>query len=249
MSKVGIIVPTHILTEIAGFMRTIQHLKPMDFEVCAIAQPPVTYEFLEKMGVHTYAIVDPPKVKGLIEMVHWYDVGMRILKHCDYFLFIDHDHRFKPAKNDKPSSGTYYQECIDYMDANPDVGVFNTKFYFGGAAWKYEIKKNPVNGLLSINTGMFIRNVPEFKFNRRELSFVGTLVESLLGYKMIALGYNNAKRYYCPTTFTKSKRLYSGEPTYSKEVLLANIQGYIQEIYDDPDWDHESRKYPKGLGR
>ena len=249
MAKISIVVPTHIKYEIASFMRSTEFLQPMDFQVCVVAQDPVTYDFLEKIGVHTYTITDPPKIKNLIEMVRWYDLGMKSGSDCDYFLFVDHDHRFQPAKNGKPSSGAYYQECIDYMDANPDVGVFNTKFYFGGAAWKYEIKKNPVNGLININTGMFIRNVPEFVFTKRELSFVGTLVESLLAYKMLALGYNNAKRYYCPTTFTRSKRLYSGEPTYSEDVLLKNIQGYIREIYNDPTWDHESRKYPKGLNR
>jgi len=249
MPKVSILIPTHLRMEIASLMRTTPNLKPMDFEVCVLGQPPVTHRFLEQQKVHRHIIVPVPKVKNLIEMVQWYAYLMSMGSDCEYYLIVDHDHRFKEAKDGKPSSGQYYQECIDYMDANPDVGVFLTKSYFGGAAWKYEIKKNPENGLVNINTGMFLRNVPEFVLTEEEKSFVGTLVESLLAYKMMALGYKLAKRYYCPTRYTRNKRLYSGLPTYSRTVLLANIQGYIRRIYNDPEWDHESRKYPRGLKR
>lgn len=216
-------------------------MAPIDYVFCVIGQHPVTHDMLINQPDVRFTIVSPPAIPGLIEMVMWYNIGMAMGIDCEYFLIVDDDHRYKPG------SGKYFQQCIDYMDAHPDVGFMMTKGYFGSAAWGDAIVKHPANGLVNLDRGMIMRNVAEFEFNEEELGFVGTLVESLLCYKMMALGYNVAKRFCNPTLKDRSKRLNNGLISYSDETLQANIGGYIRRIYNDPTWTHESRKYPSGL--
>lgn len=192
-------------------------------------------------------MVPKPEVPGLLEMVSWYDIGMKMAPEAEYFLIVDDDHHYKEAVGVRPSSGEYYAQCIDFMDDNPNVGFMMTKSYFGGAAWGDVPKINPDNGLVSLGWGMFLRNVPEFVLTDEELGYYGSMVESLLCYKIMALGYDMAKRFYCPTLKDPGKRVGTGGISYSHETLNANIVGHIRRIYDDPKWEHESKKYPKGL--
>jgi hypothetical protein len=194
-----------------------------------------------------WCIEPQPIVPGLLDMVKWYNIGMSMGSDAEYFLIVDDDHHYKAANDTRPSSGTYYQECLDFMDTHPNVGFMMTKSYFGGAAWGDTPKINPDNGLVSLGWGMFLRNVPAFQLTDEELAFQGSMVESLLCYKIMAMGYDLAKRFNCPTLKDPGKTVGSGGISYSHETLNANIVGYIRRIYDDPTWEHESKKYPKGL--
>lgn len=247
MTRLAIIYPSHRPHLVMRSYSSRKALGDLDYKFCVIGQNPVTHEMLSKLEDTRFVIVDPPKVPGLIEMVRWYQIGFDMAKDADYFLIVDDDHHWKEITFNHPSSGEYIKQCLDWMDVNPDVGFLMTKGYFGSAAWGDAFVKSPTNGLVNLDRGMIMRNIPEFKFTEEEQSFVGTLVESLLGYKIMAMGYKIAKRFCNPTLKDRGKRLNSGGISYSDETLTNNIMGYIRRIYNDPTWTHESRKYPRGL--
>lgn len=224
-----------------------RHLNPLDYVFCVVPQIPIEPFMFEGLENTRHKFAPPPNVPLLLDMVRWYSMGMALGHDCEYFLIVDDDHHYKGPQGDKVSSGIYYQQCLDYLDSNTDVGFMMCKSYFGGAAWGDVPRKNPDNGLISLGWGMIMRNVPEFKFTDEELNFKGSMVESLLCYKMMELGHRVAKRFYCPTLKDPGKTVESGGISYSNETLNANIVGYIRRRYNDPTWEHESKKYPGNL--
>jgi hypothetical protein len=203
---------------------------------------PVTIEHLDSLRDVRWVLVDPPKVPGLIEMVAWYQIGMTLGRDAEYFLFVDDDHHFVPG------SGFYYQQCINYMDHWHDVGFMTTHRNHGGLPLeKGDYIVNSANGLVSLGRGMFMRNAPDFYLTAREIAYPGGMVESLLCYRMMALGYTFVKRLGCPTMKDPSKQVGIDNPTYSHDVLNRNLVGWIRQIYADPTWEHNSRLYPAGL--
>lgn len=242
MSKVAIIFPSNRPHLIERQYATREHLEPLDYQFHIIAQDPVSNNQLLSMWRTKFTKVAVPEKPDLIEMVRWYDHGFRIAQSADYFLIVDDDHRYVPG------SGKYFQECIDYMDANPNVGFMYTKGYteraseFGDSFWI-----NPEDGMISLGRGMILRNIKGFHFTEKELGFVGTLVESLICYKIIMMGYDVVKRFHNPTLKDPSTKLYSGGIAYSRGILLDNILGHIKREYLDPSWEHESREYPTAI--
>ena len=180
--------------------------------------------------------------------------GLNLLQDCEYICCLDDDHEFveeRIGKNYPKSSEQYYIESLEWMDKNNDVGILSQRGYFGGYAWGYEPKKNPNNGLIENNAGgILCRNIGiDTMFPKECHEFVGVMSEPLIGYNIVAKGYNFAKRFNCPNKFEapgSNKHVNSGSNiSYSEEVCNKNVQGYIRKKFDDPNWRHSSKKYPK----
>jgi len=186
------------------------------------------------------------------EMIKWRRAGMEANPNSDYYWFLDDDHQFANSSNSglfRKTCFEYYKDVFEYLEKNQDVGVLSCRGYFGGYAWGYEIKKNPKNGLIATaHGGLFIKNIGLEKICPLELvNNVGALYESVLGYNTISNGYNFAKRYNSPTKTESVKHIGNDNLTYSKEVISKNNQKYVREKFDDPSWEHSSKKYPKGI--
>jgi hypothetical protein len=250
--RFSIIFPSHRLAQTARIMKSLKNLSPMvhgvDYEVVVACQDPLKIQDCHDAGVDKIIPYPAVDISNPMPIVEWRAACMEFAQ-GDYFLMVDHDHMFQP-KGKWPSSGDYLLECLDWMDNNQDVGSLGTNAFFGGAAWKDKFVKNPANALVAIVTGLWIRNVPEAHATSEERKLVGVLDESLWTYKMMAAGYTHAKRFYNPTKFDNfHTRVNVGTSSYSKQVIDANIGGYIQRKWSDPTWQHESRKYPKGVLR
>lgn len=189
-------------------------------------------------------------------MVLWRRRGMELNKNSDYYWFLDDDHQFSDAKKDSRYYKTceqYYTEVFYYLENNKDVGVMCCNGYFGGFSWGFEIKKNQKNGLLSTDKGgMIIRNIGIESICPFDLvGNKGALFESVFGYNVMDNGYNFARRFNCPTkseAVGASKRIgTSNVLTYSNDVVDKNNNKYIREKFNDPDWNHSSKKYPRKI--
>lgn len=251
--KVSIIVPSHRPHKTRRLLRSLQDVQMLNFDVWLLNQSPLNADvFLEMrrsfqhIDIHNAEF--PPVDKATpIPIVRWRAMAMA-QSDADVFLMLDDDHQFVPKSARWPSSQRYYAECVRYMETYPEVGSIMTSGFFGGAAWKDKFVRNPDNGCVALQTGLFIRNIPNL-ITGDELWLVGLLDESLYIYKAIEMGYTHVKRFYCPTKKDPSKRIGCGLPTYDKAVIQDNIGGYIQKRYNDPNWHHESKKYPRGLKR
>jgi len=218
-----------------------------EIQLIVIYQDPLTYQMCTDMGVNT-PVYHPRTPSD--QPVPFVELRSRGFEKAvgEYILMIDDDHTYVRRNEHRPSSGEYLRECLEYMDANPDVGTLSTNGHFGSVAWQYEIKKDPKNGLVGISKGLLARNNIELMPTDEERALLGMLEESIYIYGMMAKGYSHAKRFLNPTKLDPSKYMgYPGNPTYSYDVVAENIGGYIQKRYKDIKWHHESRRFPKGL--
>lgn len=177
----------------------------------------------------------------------------------DYICFLDDDHQFvseRPEKNYPMSSDEFYRTSCEWLDANLDVGILSQRGYFGGYAWGYKPEKNPSNGLIENEAGgILFRNISiNTTFPEECWNFVGVMSEPLVGYNIMAAGYNFAKRFNCPNKFDKPGKTKHVESsgsniTYSEQVANENAQGYIRKKFNDPIWRHSNKKYPKDIAK
>jgi len=251
--KISIVMPAHRPRLIRRFMNSMVHMAPfekgVDIEVCIAASGPVTYDMLVDYGVDKFIILPTPEPNEPFPFVEYTARAME-LGTGDYFLRVDDDLQFKPAKGDRPSSGTYFMEAYRWLVNNPDVGVMCTRGYLGGSAWQYEIRKDSTNGLISTNVGILTKNVPVAMPNEEERKLLGTMEESVMAYRVLADGFTYAKRFYNPTTYDYPIPRRSGErlkPNYTPEVIQKYGGGYIQRRYKDRKWTHERKKFPAGM--
>lgn len=216
------------------------YLKPLDYKFCIVIQDPVADTVVAHKNVRWIRLM-PPKIPGLVDMIEWYAEGMSRCIDAEYFLFVDDDHHYVPG------SGNYYQECLDYMDANPDIGFITTHKNAGG--W-IEDKAGegfyePTDGMISLGRGMIMRNIDDFLIGEEELGLKGGLFESWLGFRVMELGYRYVKRLGCPTLKDPSHKVDCGAgPTYDSRWMDRHILGYVRKRYSDPGWHHEIGHFP-----
>ena len=173
---------------------------------------------------------------------------------CDYFWSLDDDHIFADG-NSTYTKGCkeYYNEVFDWLEENPDVGVLSCKGYFGGYAWGYDFKKNPKNALVATDKGgIFFKNIGiESIINMDESRLVGALFESLATFNIMSWGFKLARRYCSPIKNTppgKGKHIsHSLNISYSNITVNRNVQKIIRQKFNDPEWEHSSKKYPAAI--
>ena len=232
-------------------LSNIRHM----FEIYVLAQYPVTG--LE----HFLSITDNVKiiepVSAPVPFAYLRRQAMLMAPDSDYFWSLDDDHVFANS-NGKTFSKTcsdYYREVFEFLENNQDTGVVTCRGFVGGYSWGYKFVKNPINGLVATDKGgIFLKNVGVDKIvSEDEGMLVGALFESLAAYNILSLGYNHIRRYNSPVKNIppgKEKHIDgSSNISYCDETVNANIQGYIRKKFDDPNWTHSSKKYPKAIAK
>lgn len=255
--KLGVMIVSNRPSKLQRFVNSISLMKNLN-EVAVyglVYQKPiidVPYRFDYKKEIPAF---DKSKPLPMLQLRRH---GIELLKDCEYILCLDDDHQFveeRPGKLFPMSSDDYYLSSLEYMEKNPDVGVLSNRGYFGGYAWGYNIVKNPKNGLIENNAGgILFRNIGIEKIFPIEChDFVGVMSEPIIGYNIIAEGYNYAKRFNCPNKFDvpgSNKHVNSGTNlSYSEELANENAQGYIRKKFNDPTWRHSDKKYPKAIAK
>lgn len=261
--KITIIVPSNRPQKLARFLASFPTLAKGDFgkqyHVHISAQVPnnqkdvlrmLNYHIGEKWSLSWHLSANPTK------MIMWRYQGMYENKDSDYFLFLDDDHKFDDpdlSKRFRMTCSEYYKTAFEFLEENQDVGVLCLRGSLGGSSWGYKIVKTPTNGLVSTDKGgMIVRNIginnicePTLLLNE------GALFESVFAYSVMLHGWKNAKRFNAPTKFEavgSHKHIGNSQvATYSDEVVNANNQKWIREIFNDPNWTHSSKQYPKIL--
>lgn len=240
--KVGFIIPSNRPDQLSKFLRTKALLNKINSisKFCLVYQDPVNgpdYDFGAFKKIDEF---DPTPPLPMLQLRRH---GLDLTEDCEYICCLDDDHEFVEESDE------YYMECVEFMDNNADIGVVGLKSGLD-TGWI----RNPKDGLFQNGTGgMFYRNIGKDKMFPKEChDFVGVLSEPLMAYNIINEGFNCAKRFGC-----KNKRL-KGDPdkfvnmetnniTYSEQVANKNVQGYLRDKFNDPEWRYSSKMYPKTI--
>lgn len=239
------------------FLKSLELLESIrhKFTVTALLQEPYTgrEHFLKKIDKIDFH----PAVKPPVPFLKLMKRAMEITRDADYFWSLGDDHQFfNPNNNLKfnKTAAEYYEECFNFLENNPKTGILSCKGYLGGYASGYNFVKNPSNGLISTaDGGIFYKNVGiENIIDTYEEGLVGALAESLCAYNILDLGYDMVRRFNSSTKHERpnKKEKHIGGATnlsYSDKIVNTNIQYRIRFKFDDPEWTHSSRKYPKKI--
>lgn len=182
-------------------------------------------------------------------MTHLRNLGITYSSNSDYFFFADDNLVFTAGTKQYPqSSGRRYLQAIDYLKNYPNCGFVMCEGSLGGSVQKLEISSTKV-GLFATTRGLILRNIGAKKIFRSTDNLIGGLEESIACYHIIEEGFYPAKQFNNPTlhrhTSKPGKKGCIG--IHDQAIWSRNCEKYIRERYEDPDWTHQSRKWPKGL--
>lgn len=178
--------------------------------------------------------------------------GAKLLPDAELMLFGDHDFVYTAGTPQYPSpSGVRYRQAIRYMKQNPWCAYVMCAGSLGGSVQREKIAPTSV-GLISTSRGLFIRNIYKGAiFPKGATKLAGTLEESVACYYVMESDprYFGAKQFNNPTRHQMGKIVAHDEKDllHSQSVMDANLQQFIRDRYNDPQWTHNSRKFPKGL--
>jgi hypothetical protein len=145
---------------------------------------------------------------------------------------------------------TYYQEVLDFIKKTPDAGVISCRGFHGGWENGYAFIRHPKNALIQAgHGGLFYQNIGiDNLIEPCEVNLLGAIEEALIGYNIMSNGFAYYRRFNSPMGNRRCTRI--GEiPSYTIETINANIQGRIRDKFDDPNWNHENKKYPNAILR
>lgn len=253
--KIGMLIISNRPKDLEQFLETIHLLGGLNkhIKICAILQPPFTSREKFLSLVDSYELVEN---KGEPVPFVWYRKrAMLLAKDCDWLWSLDDDHRFADSSGElfNKTCEEYYSDVFDWLEKSNTVGALSCRGYVGGYQWGYDFKINPKNGLVATDKGgIFIRNIGVDKIiELEEENLVGALFESLAIYNVLSYNYKLGRRYNSPVKNRppgKKKHIGgSGVSSYSDGVVGNNIQKRIREKFNDLEWTHSSRKYPKQI--
>lgn len=166
-----------------------------------------------------------------------------------YMLADDNMSFYQGQHNDeiphRLTSGQCYAEVLDYMFHFPRCGLVQCHTTAPNG-WGRSIRPTS-NGLITTNKGLFIRNV-----NRGQLwptasyHFLSSLEETVAGYRVLEQGYFPARQHQNPTIHVIHK-IGDDDDLHSKALIDANAGRWVREYYGDPEWHHESCRFPEAL--
>lgn len=228
--KIDVIIPSNNIDEINGFIKSFNKMKSFK-KYCQLViigngdlhRKHINYvnnlpiKFIRLDKDYSGEIIPFAKLRGL---------GMKDSS-SDFFLFMDDDNRFTIECD------SYFTSCVSFIIANPLCSVIQAERERDGP--KGIIMK--LDGFYWTGYGLFLKNI--IKEYDHLLDFKGCCEETLYVYETL---YNDGLPYIFygnPTTRDKSldpKWNENNNPSYSEEIIQDNIQGYIQDKYEDSNW-------------
>lgn len=174
----------------------------------------------------------------------------------DIIIKWDDDFEFKAGtKLYHWSSGDHYTDVVEWMWDNPQCGVVMCTGHLGGAGKGKSIYPR-MKSLWATNRGLFYRRIPEMRHPLSpgwSLKMRGPMEETAMVYARIEWGFFGAKSMNCPTIHRalgpKAAKSDVNDPIHSIKWSNMYTTRSIRELYDEPTWDYEQRRLPRGLTR
>lgn len=182
------------------------------------------------------------------------DIGIHITD-SDYFMQTDDDVIFRSGTKCYPqNSGIRFYQCIEYMEKFQNCGFVMCAGSLGGSVQKLEISSTKT-GLFATQRGLIFRYIPGHDYYGKTIQGIGSMQDTIITYRLMEKGFYGAKQFNNPTihrtTLGKnaklSNKMTEGEFLHDRKVLENNNLKYIQDRYDDPNWEHSKGKLPKRL--
>jgi len=243
--RIDIIIPTNNPQEINGFISSLDKMTEFK-KYCIlkiIGNGKVYYDSI--LGGHSVNY-DVTRVDGDYKGRPVPFAALRYSamynSNCDYFLFLDDDHRFN-------SSDSFLIDCLNILKKTNCSILCTDKNKKGHSGLKLK-----EDGFIWTNKGLFIKNIMnKIDFGLHNL-LLGAGEDLLISY--MVLEQEGLPYTLYGSNITRKERRHINEKviqniSYSKEVMDYNIIGYLRRYFDDRDWNHDSYNfsvsYPKRL--
>ena len=250
--KIEIIVPSNNIEELNGFIESFNRMKKMKmiYNIVPILNNQSYYkdQELKKSNEIKRICRYNPKMKitkkgNIIPFADLRYAGMKV-SIADYFMFMDDDNRFKLESDD------YYVEVASILYNNKEITTLQCDRKRDGKIGLH-IQEN---GFFWTGYSLIIKN-NSIAYLRDEFpGYYGCCEETLFAYKALENEGLPYIYYGNPTSRDTSKPAdwnQNNNPSYSEEIIQNNIQGYIQNHYDDNNWRYyeniPNTRFPKGL--
>jgi hypothetical protein len=164
-----------------------------------------------------------------------------------YYMFADDDFEFR---RDSPE---FYEECMNYLDKNRNVGFLSCVGFFGSVYQGDRIHISPAK-IWEVGRGLiFRRHAGPFPPGAVDLE--GGLEDLVACYWHIENEMLPAKRFMCPTKHIvtpKLKRDTGDSFIHRWDIWESNAIKFIRDRYRDPEWEFprersNKRRLPKPL--
>ncbi len=260
--KVAFVVPTHQPEELHSmFIRSLPHLIPIReyLTICLTFNGPLWTKAAQTCALNEIQEFQGFSVRATQRPFHAlpYMIGLRqaaadLMRDADLYLFGDQNLVFtNGTPMYRQSSGFRYLQAIQFMERNSDCAYVMCMGSLGGAAWGTKIKPTTV-GMVATSRGLFVRNCYDGQlFPKDSLKIPGALGESVATYHALEWGgwKWGARQFNNPTRHKLHKFVANNaeSPLHSLTSRRDGAERYIQNRYADPDWTHNSQRFPKGL--
>lgn len=150
------------------------------------------------------------------------------------------------------SSGDHYSDVIEYLLQTVRCGSVMCTGHLGGTGKGRTIYPRMAD-LWATNRGLFLKRIPEMKLPlvpTWSLQMRGAMEETAMVYSRIEQGLFPAKTMNTPTIHRNAgtaARDALDDPLHNIIYQDNHTTAHIRRIWDDPTWDYERRKLPKGL--
>lgn len=228
--KIDVIVPSNNPEEINGFIKSFSSMSIFK-DYCQLViigngdLKQSNIKYINSVSIK-FIRIDEDYTEKLVPFAKLRGKGM-INSNADYFLFMDDDNRFPERSN------YYFIDCINFLERKKNCSVLQAdrdRFNYYGPKLKED-------GFYWTGYGLFIKNLP---FSYKDfLNFEGCCEETLYVYEALNIGGLAYTFYGNPTIRDTSKQPKWNEennPSYNEKVIQNNIQGFIQEKYQDKYW-------------
>ena len=150
------------------------------------------------------------------------------------------------------SSGDHYSDVIEYLLQTVRCGSVMCTGHLGGTGKGRTIYPRMAD-LWATNRGLFLKRIPEMKLPlvpTWSLQMRGAMEETAMVYSRIEQGLFPAKTMNTPTIHRNAgtaARDALDDPLHNIIYQDNHTTAHIRRIWNDPTWDYERRKLPKGL--
>lgn len=148
-----------------------------------------------------------------------------LLEDCDYIFMCDDDFIFKQGK--EYSSADRLEDCVQFMNENPQCGLIRQCGFLGGSSYGRSITVN-YNRSFDTARGFLIR--PAGKFIHDGLFEKGACEDAMIAFTKIIQGFTIYNAFNCPTIKDKTTKMNAGNINYSEEFL--RMCGFHKRYFD-----------------
>jgi hypothetical protein len=148
---------------------------------------------------------------------HLRQIAANMSKKSKYYMFVDDNMEFRNGTKLYPkTSGQRYVQALRHLDGNDDCGLVSCVSFFGGHAYKEEIRESLPHSVASTSRGLIFKNAFDGKlFHDDVLKLHGGYEESAAGLWFNLHGYHMAKQFNNPTHHHDLKKI--GRKEYGDE--------------------------------